>query len=470
SFESGELTPEPAPSRALRHEAAEAHVSGRAIYVDDAACRRPALVAWPVCSPHARARIVRRDAAAARAMPGVAAVLLAEDIPGKNDAGGAHPGEILLARDEALFHGHMVAVVIGDSYDACRAAAAKVEVDYEPLPAVLGVRAAIEANSFHTTPHVIRRGDADAAIAAAPHRLEGELEIGGQEHFYLEAQAAFAEAGDEGDVSVVSSTQHPSEVQAVVADVLGLPRNRVVVQSPRMGGGFGGKETQGASWAAIVALAAFLLKRPVRWQLDRDLDMVLTGKRHPFFARYRAGFDPEGRLLGVRVELVSDGGWAKDLSESICDRALFHLDNAYYLPAAHLSGRVAKTNVVSHTAFRGFGGPQGMVVMEEILDRVARRLGLRPEDVRERNLYRGEGETNTTHYGQHIDDNRIQTVWHALKGAARPAERRAEIARFNAASAGVKRGLAVTPVKFGISFTASFLNQAGALVLVYRDG
>ncbi|MCU0686059.1 MAG: xanthine dehydrogenase molybdopterin binding subunit [Polyangiaceae bacterium] len=470
SFESGDVTPEPAPSRALRHESAEGHVSGRSIYVDDAACRRATLVAWPVCSPHARARIVRRDASAARAMPGVAAVLLAEDIPGKNDAGGPHPGEILLARDETLFHGHMVAVVVGDSYDACRAAAAKVEVDYEPLPAVLGIRAAIEANSFHTTPHVIRRGDAAAAIAAAPYTIEGELTIGGQEHFYLESQAAFAEAGDEGDVSVVSSTQHPTEVQAVVADVLGLPRNRVVVQSPRMGGGFGGKETQGASWAALVALAACLLKRPVRWQLDRDLDMLLTGKRHPFWARYQAGFDGEGRLLGVRVELVSDGGWAKDLSESICDRALFHLDNAYYLPAAHLSGRVAKTNVVSHTAFRGFGGPQGMVVMEEILDRVARRLNLLPEDVRERNLYRGEGETNTTHYGQHIDDNRTQTVWQALKRSTRPDERRAEIARFNAASARVKRGLALTPVKFGISFTASFLNQAGALVLVYRDG
>ncbi len=470
SFETGEAWPEAAPSRELRHESADAHVSGRAIYVDDAACKRPSLVVWPVCSPHARARILRRDAAAARAMPGVAAVLLAEDIPGRNDAGGSHPGEVLLAQHEALFHGHMVAAVIGDSYEACRAAAARVEVDYEPLPAVLGIKAAIAAGSYHSAPHVIRRGDADAAIDAAPHRTEGELEIGGQEHFYLEAQAAFAEAGDDGDVSVVSSTQHPSEIQAVVAYVLGLPRHKVVVQSPRMGGGFGGKETQGASWAAIAALAAFKLKRPVRWQLDRDLDLALTGKRHPFYARYRVGFDGEGHVLGARVELVSDGGWALDLSESICDRALFHLDNAYYLPAVHFAGRVAKTNVVSHTAFRGFGGPQGMVVIEDALDRVARRLGLPPEVVRERNLYRGEGETNTTHYGQHVDDNRIQAIWRALDDQARPAERRAEIARFNAASARVKRGLAVTPVKFGISFTASFLNQAGALVVVYRDG
>jgi xanthine dehydrogenase molybdopterin binding subunit/xanthine dehydrogenase small subunit len=470
SFEPGAAPPEPEASRALRHESAEGHVTGRALYVDDLAARRPALALWPVCSPHARARIVRRDATAARGAPGVAAVLMAEDVPGRNDAGGSHPGEILLARDEALFHGHMVAVVVGESYEACRAAAALVEVEYEPLPAVLGVRQAVERGSYHTRPHVIRRGDADAAIAAAPFSLEGELEIGGQEHFYLESHAAYAEPGDEGDVSVVSSTQHPSEVQAVVADVLGLPRHRVVVQSPRMGGGFGGKETQAATWAALAALAARATGRPVRVQLDRDLDMALTGKRHPFYARYRAGFDGEGRLAGARVELVSDGGWALDLSESICDRALFHLDNAYYLPAVHFEGRVAKTNVVSHTAFRGFGGPQGMVVIEEIVDRVARRLGLPPEVVRERNFYRGRGETNTTHYGQHVDDNRLEAVWGALGRSARPAERRAAAARFNAASRRVKRGVAVTPVKFGISFTASFLNQAGALVLVYRDG
>jgi xanthine dehydrogenase large subunit len=472
SFESGEALdgPAPGPSRALNHESAEGHVSGRALYVDDQACKRPSLVMWPVCSPHARARIARRDAAKARQMPGVAAVLLAEDIPGKNDVGGPHPGEVLLARDEALFHGHIVAVVVGDSYEACRAAASAVEVDYEPLPAVLGIARAIAAGSFHTAPQVISRGDADAAIAAAPRQIEGELEIGGQEHFYLESQAAFAEAGDDGDVTVVSSTQHPTEVQSVVAEVLDLPRHKVVVQSPRMGGGFGGKETQGATLAALTALAAVALKRPVRWQLDRDLDMMLTGKRHPFHARYRAGFDAEGRVLGVRVELTSDGGWAPDLSAAICDRALFHLDNAYYLPAVHFSGRVAKTNVVSHTAFRGFGGPQGMVVIEEILDRVARNVGLLPEEVRERNLYRGEGETNTTHYGQHIDDNRIQGIWRSLKRSTRLEERRAEVERFNAANARVKRGLAMTPVKFGISFTASFLNQAGALVLVYGDG
>jgi xanthine dehydrogenase molybdopterin binding subunit len=237
-----------------------------------------------------------------------------------------------------------------------------------------------------------------------------------------------------------------------------------------MGGGFGGKETQGNTWASLAALAAWHTGRPVRVQLDRDVDIQLTGKRHPFRADFSCGFDAEGKVLGLRVRLVSDGGWALDLSESICDRALFHLDNAYYLPNVDFSGRVAKTNVVSHTAFRGFGGPQGMVVIEEILDRIARRLGLAPEVVRDRNLYRGEGETNTTHYGQVMEDNRVAEMWRALLESARLRERRREIDLFNAASPRIKRGIAATPVKFGISFTASFLNQAGALVHVYRDG
>ncbi len=459
-----------AASVTLSHESAVGHVTGSAVYVDDQAQRREMLEIWPVCSPHAHARILRRDAEEARRMPGVVAVLLAEDIPGENDVGAVRKDESLLADREVLFHGHMVAVVVGTSYEACRAAAAKVVVEYDPLPAVLTIEQAIAAGSYHNTPHVIRRGDAAAAIAASPHRLEGDLDTGGQEHFYLETHAAWAERGDDGDVFVCSSTQHPSEVQAAVAHLLHLPRNRVVVQSPRMGGGFGGKETQGNTWAGLAALAAWKTGRPVRVMLDRDLDMQLTGKRHPFHATFSCGYDDDGRVRGLSVALVSNGGWALDLSESICDRALFHLDNAYYLPAVDFSGRVAKTNLVSNTAFRGFGGPQGMLVIEEIMDRVARRLGLAPELVRERNLYRGAGETNTTHYGQLIEDNRLQTLWHTLKGSARLVERRAEIARFNAGSPRIKRGIALTPVKFGISFTATFLNQAGALVLIYRDG
>ena len=469
-FERGATFTCKAPSFDLPHESAKGHVTGTALYVDDEAQSKRALEVWPVTSPHAHARLVSIDDAEARAMPGVVCVLTARDVPGTNDVGAVRHDEPLFAHDTVRFVGHIVAVVVAETREAAKWAAKKVKVVYEPLPAVLGLREAIRQGSYHTEPHVIRRGDAAAALERAPHRLSGELEIGGQEHFYLESHAAHAEWGDDGDVRVTSSTQHPSEVQAVVSHVMNVPRNRVVVRAPRMGGGFGGKETQGNTFAAIVALASSVAKRPVRLQLDRDVDMELTGKRHPFFASFDVGFDGEGRILGAAIDLVSDGGWALDLSESICDRAVFHLDNAYYLPAVRFSGRVAKTNVVSHTAFRGFGGPQGMVVIEEIVDRVARTLGKKPEDVRALNLYRGTGETATTHYGQALEHNRIERIFPELRASARLDERRAEIAAFNAKSARVKRGIAMTPVKFGISFTATFLNQAGALVLAYRDG
>lgn len=458
------------PSRQLAHESAVGHVTGRALYVDDTAQRRKMLDCWPVCAPHARAKILRRDATKARQARGVLAVLLAEDIPGENNTGPVRHDEPLLAKDEVLFHGQLVAWVVGESLAACRAAAALVEVDYEPLPAVIGLPAAIAAESYHTDPHVLARGDVTAALAAAAEKLDGEFEFGGQEHFYLETHAAWAEAGEEGTVLINSSTQHPSEIQAIVAEVLHLPRHKVVVQAPRMGGGFGGKETQGNAFAALVALASVRTGRPVRVQLDRDIDMKLTGKRHPFHAKFSIGHDREGRLLAAQVHLVSDGGWSLDLSTAINDRALFHLDNAYYIPAVRFTGRVAKTNVTSHTAFRGFGGPQGMLVIEEIIDRIARRLGLPPEVVRERNLYHGTGETNRTHYREDIGDNRIQELWSQVLTKADFAKRRAEIDAWNGASPHMKRGLAVTPVKFGISFTLSHYNQAGAYVVIYSDG
>jgi len=457
-------------SRNLGHESAVGHVTGRALYVDDTAQRRKMLDVWPVCAPHARAKILRRDATKARQALGIHAVLLAEDIPGENNTGPVRHDEPLLAKDEILFHGQMVAFVVGDSLPACRAAAALVEVDYEPQPAVIGLPAAIAAGCFHTEPHALSRGDVAAALAAAPAKLEGEFEFGGQEHFYLETQAAWAEAGEDGTVLVNSSTQHPSEIQAIVAEVLHVPRHKVVVQAPRMGGGFGGKETQGNAFAALVALASVKTGRAVRVQLDRDLDMMLTGKRHPFHSKFSVGYDADGRLLAAQVALVSDGGWSLDLSTAINDRALFHLDNAYYIPAVHFSGRVAKTNVTSHTAFRGFGGPQGMIVIEEIIDRIARRLGLPPEVVRERNLYHGTGETNRTHYKEDVGDNRIQDIWAQVLAKAKFAERRAAVAIWNQVNPHMKRGLAVTPVKFGISFTLSHYNQAGAYVVIYTDG
>ncbi len=457
-------------SKHLRHESAVGHVTGRAQYVDDTANKRPMLEVWPVMAPHAHAKITKRDAHGALAMPGIAAVLMAEDVPGHNNVGVSRHDETLFAADEVRYHGHIVALVVGESVAACRAAAALVQVEYEPLPAVVSIREAITQGSFHNPPRVMTRGDCAAAMKAAPQRLAGEFEFGGQEHFYLETQAAWAEPGDDGDVFIASSTQHPSEIQAIVCEVLGLPRHKVVVQAPRMGGGFGGKETQGNTPAALVALAALKTGRPVRVQFDRDLDMALTGKRHPFHATFEVGFTNDGVIRAVSADLVSDGGWSLDLSQPVLDRALFHIDNAYYLPALRVTGRIAKTNVASNTAFRGFGGPQGMLVIEEIMDRVARATGLRPEVVRERNLYHGTGESNTTHYGADIGDNRIQKIWQLAQQQAKFLERRKEIATWNQAHARVKRGLAVTPVKFGISFTLTHYNQAGALVHIYQDG
>jgi xanthine dehydrogenase molybdopterin binding subunit/xanthine dehydrogenase small subunit len=452
------------------HESAHLHVTGGAEYTDDQAADKGGLEVWPVCAPHTRARILKRDADAARQMPGIHAVLLAEDVPGVNDVGALHKDEILLADKEVSFHGQVIALVVGKSQEACRAAAAKVIVDYEPLPPVLTLREALAAGSFHNEPNFIRRGDAEKALEQSPHTLEGEFEVGGQEHFYLEMQAAWAVPGEDGALHVTSATQHPTEVQHIISHVLHLPACKVVVQVPRMGGGFGGKETQAAAPAALAALAAWKTGRPVRVHWNRDLDMMLTGHRHPFLARFNIGFDSEGRLLAAKIHLWSNGGWSRDLSQAVTDRALFHLDNCYYIPAVEFRGQVAKTNLSSNTAMRGFGGPQGMVIIEEIIDRVARQLGLPPETARERNLYHGSGETNTTHYGQPIGDNRIGIIWHELKESGGLERRRGEIAAWNQAHPGVKRGLAMTPLKFGISFTVTHLNQAGAFVLIYLDG
>jgi xanthine dehydrogenase molybdopterin binding subunit/xanthine dehydrogenase small subunit len=458
----GELSPP--------HESAHKHVSGRALYVDDEIPLREHLEVWPVCAPHAHAKILRRDASRARLMPGVKAVLLAEDIPGLNDVGTVRHDEPLLAADEVLYHGQLVALIVGESEDWCRRAAEALQIEYMPLPAILSIADAIEANSYHTEPNYIWRGDVNRAMREAPLWLEGSFFIGGQDHFYLETQVAYAKPGEDGSVFVQSSTQHPSEIQHIVGHVLGVPSNYVVVEAPRMGGGFGGKETQGAINAGLAALAAFHTGQPVRVRWNRDQDMMITGKRHPFLANFEVGFNPQGEILAIRVGMVSDGGWSLDLSTAVTDRSLFHLDNAYYLPNVEFSGQVAKTHVASNTAFRGFGGPQGMLVIEEIIDRIARRLGLRPEVVRERNLYHGSGETNTTPYGQDVGDNRIQRVWRELIASSEFASRQRDIDAWNQRQSSRKRGLAITPVKFGISFTATQFNQAGALVLIYQDG
>lgn len=464
-----DLHPGQAPA-GHRHESAVRHVTGSADYVDDEALKRGTLVVWPVVSPHARARILKIDTSAAQRMPGISAVLTAVDVPGINDIGASRLDEILLADKEVQYVGHPVAAIVGESGEACRAAAARMVIDFDPLPAVITIEQALEDESFHTETSAIRRGDVIAALAGAPHVLEGTFAFGGQEHFYLETQAAWAERSEDDGLLVHSSTQHPSEIQLIVARVLDKARHQIVVRSPRMGGGFGGKETQGAGVAALAALATHVTGQPCRARLNRDQDFEMTGKRHPFLAKFRAGYSDDGSLLAVEAELFANGGWSLDLSLPICDRALFHLDNAYFIPAVDFRGRVCKTNVTSQTAFRGFGGPQGMLVIEEIIDRIARRLGKRPEDVRERNLYRDSGETNTTHYGQEIGDNRIRKIWSELRTASSLDARREKLAAFNRESKVRRRGLAMTPVKFGISFTYTPYNQAGALVLIYGDG
>ncbi|MER3484014.1 MAG: xanthine dehydrogenase molybdopterin binding subunit, partial [Meiothermus sp.] len=472
--------------KAIPHESAREHVTGRALYTDDLLNRYPGLLhAWPVQAPHAHARIVGMDISGAYEVPSVVKVLTAEDVPGTNDSHTHHDEPLFPS--EVMFSGQAVAWVLGESEEAARLGAERVKVKYQPLPAILTVKKAIAAGSFQGSTLHAQRGDAEQGLKDAPLTLEGELEIGGQEHFYLETHASLSHLDETGNVVVHSSTQHPTETQQVVAQVLNLPRSRVVVQCLRMGGGFGGKETQANPYASVAALGTWLTKRPVRVRLNRVQDITLSGKRHPFYARWKVGFTPEGQLLALKMELYADGGWSLDLSEPVLARAVCHSDNAYYIPHMEVIGRVCKTHKTSQTAFRGFGGPQGMVFIEEVVDRVARSLGLPPDEVRERNFYGARREhivgtqglassepdlvEVTTHYGQPVKDwERTFRIWDELKASSDFARRKAEITQFNAAHPHTKRGLAITPVKFGISFNMTAFNQAGALVLIYQDG
>lgn len=454
--------------RARSHESAVEHVTGNAQYVDDmwtsfARCAH----AWPVCAPHAHAEVIEIDERAALSSPGVLCVLTARDVLGENDVGPARHDEPLFP-NTVCFHGQAVAWVIAETEQQARDAAKQVSVKYAPLPAILSIEAAIAADSFLTDAERMQRGDAAQGLRAAEQRLQGQLFLGAQEHFYLETQAALAFVDEAGSVFVHSSTQHPTETQAIVARVLGLHEHQVVVQCLRMGGAFGGKETQANSWGAVAALAAHKLKRPVRVRLTRQQDFTMTGKRHPFLARFDVGFDRSGKLQGLAIELFSDGGYSLDLSQPVMGRAMFHVDNCYHLPNVSVVGRVCLTHHVSHTAFRGFGGPQGMLVIEDILGRIAARLGLDPHLVRARNFY---APHDTTHYGQTVKGaDRISRIWTELMHTSDFTARAQQIERWNASQLHKKRALAITPVKFGISFTTSFFNQAGALVLIYRDG
>ncbi|MFJ6357799.1 xanthine dehydrogenase molybdopterin binding subunit [Pseudarthrobacter oxydans] len=451
----------------VSHESAAAHVTGTALYTDDLLVRsRNVLHAWPVQAPHAHALIIGMDTRPALKVPGVVKVLTASDVPGVNDAGVKHDEPLFPS--EVMFRGHAVCWVLGESLEAARLGAEAMEVEYQPLPSLLTLTDAMAAGSFQGNQPTVARGEPDSALINAAHRFSGEFEFGGQEHFYLETQASFAYIDEGGQVFVQSSTQHPSETQEIVAHVLGLANHEVTVQCLRMGGGFGGKEMQPHGFAAIAALGASLTGRPVRVRLNRTQDITLTGKRHPFHARWEAGFDDDGRLQALKATLTSDGGWSLDLSEPVLARAMCHIDNAYYIPNIEVHGRVAKTNKTSQTAFRGFGGPQGMLVIEDLLGRCAPLLGIDPAELRSRNFYE---PGQSTPYGQPVRHaERLTAIWQSLLDRADVAQRRADIAEFNAAHPNIKRAIAMTPVKFGISFNLTAFNQAGALVHVYKDG
>ncbi|MHA0043621.1 xanthine dehydrogenase molybdopterin binding subunit [Deinococcus sp. PEB2-63] len=462
-----DLPPGAAVGQPLAHESAALHVTGQALYTDDLGVRMAGLLhAWPVGSPHAHARVLSVDVSPALSVPGVARILTRADVPGVNDAG--VKGDEPLFPEEVMFVGHAVCWVLADSEDAARQGAAAVQVTYESLPSLILLREAMDAFSFQGAQSTLRRGDVTVGFAQAAYVFEGEFELGGQEHFYLETHASLAHVDESGQVFIQCSTQHPSETQDIAAHVLGLDANEVTVQCLRMGGGFGGKEMQPHGFAAVAALGAVLTGRPVRLRLNRTLDLTMTGKRHPFHASWKAGFGADGRFTALQVQLTSDGGWSLDLSEPVMARALCHVDNAYFIPHVEARGRIARTNKTSQTAFRGFGGPQGMLVVEDLLGRVAPLLGLEPHELRQRNFYR-PGEC--TPYGQPVRHaERLETIWAELLASSDFHARRDQVAAFNAANEYVKRGLAVTPVKFGISFNFTAYNQAGALVHVYKDG
>jgi xanthine dehydrogenase large subunit len=451
------------------HDSAPLHVAGAAHYTDDLPEPFGTLYAAIGTSEQAHGRIERVDLDAVRASEGVVALITATDIPGMNDVGPIVADDPIFAERVVQFAGQPIFAVAATSVNAARRAVECARLDVEPLPAILTIDEALAAESYVLPPVHVVRGDPQRALAAAPHRLRGHCENGGQDHFYLEGQVSLAIPREAGGMHIHVSTQHPGEVQLLVARALRLAAHDVVVECRRMGGGFGGKETQMTLFACVAALLARKTGRAVKLRLDRDDDMRSTGKRHAFAHRYDVGFDDEGRILALDVTLASRCGFSADLSGPVNDRAVFHLDNAYWLPNVAIHSYRCKTHTVSDTAFRGFGGPQGMFAIEAVLDDVARSLGRDPLDVRKANLY-GIGERDVTPYGMRVDDNVAPAIIDALEASARYRERRVEIAQWNDTSPVIKRGIALTPVKFGISFTATHYNQAGALVHVYRDG
>ena len=463
----------PAPWAAVgiprRHESAELHVLGQATYTDDIAELQGTLHAALGLSAKAHANIKAIDLAPVRAAPGVAAVYTVADIPGTNDCGPIIHDDPILSAGEVLYVGQPIFIVVADTHDNARRAARRAVVTYEELPAIFTPQQAKAAQSYVLPPMQLKRGDYQAAFEQAPHVVQGQLFVGGQEQFYLEGQIAYAIPKEDNCMLVQCSTQHPSEMQHVVAHALGVHAHKVLVECRRMGGGFGGKESQSALWAACASIAASKLRRPVKLRADRDDDMLVTGKRHCFYYEYEVGYDNDGKILAAKVDMTLRAGFSADLSGPVATRAVCHFDNAYYLSDVDIRAAAGRTNTQSNTAFRGFGGPQGAIAIEYIIDEIARNLGRDALDIRRLNFY-GKHDRNVTPYGQQIVDNVIAELTAELEQSSEYRARRAAIDAYNAASPVLKKGLALTPLKFGIAFNVTHLNQAGALVHVYTDG
>ena len=459
----------PAAGAPHPHESARTQVQGRSPYVDDLPELKGTLHAAPVMSAVAHGRLRAIDATAALALPGVVGLVTAANIPGDPILATFVHDEPVLARDKVEHIGQVVALVVAHDVMQARRAARLVKLDIEALPAILTVREALAAGSQVLPTVTVRRGEPEVALARSAYTLEGSLVVGGQEHFYLEGQVAYALPQEQDQWLVHSSTQHPGEVQHWIAHALGVANHRVTVQCRRMGGGFGGKETQAGHMAVWACLAARKFSCPVKLRLDRDDDFMITGKRHPFEYDYTVGFDDTGLITALKLMMAVNCGFSADLSGPVADRAIFHADNAYFLSDVEIVSHRCKTHLQSQTAFRGFGGPQGMIIIEAIMGDIARRLGLDPLQVRRRNFY-GVQTRDVTHYQMKVEDNILEPLVGKLAHSSGYASRRKALAQFNATSPVIKRGLALTPVKFGISFTATLFNQAGALVHVYTDG
>ena len=453
----------------LKHESAVQHVTGEAVYIDDIPVDERLLTGHVVYSKYAHAGIKSFDLSAAQKIPGVKAILCFKDIPGVNQMGPVIRDEPCLAEKEVTFIGQAIFLIAAINEDICRRAEKKIEIIYDVKTPVLSIEEAVKKNNLLGPPRRIETGNVKKALKEADQVISGELQTGAQEHWYLETQACLCLPGENNEIFAYSSTQHPTETQTLIAEVLGIPRNEVVVEVRRMGGAFGGKETQANHTACWTALLCQATGQPVKIRLFRDDDQKMTGKRHPFSMKYTAGFSNQGMLTALNIDLNSNGGATTDLSFAIMERAMFHVENAYHIPNLSVVGHVWKTNLPPNTALRGFGAPQAIAAIENIIDRIARLLGKDPAAIRKKNFY-GIKSNNLTHYGQVVERNHLHLIYNKLTKTSQYADRRAEIARYNKSNTYMKKGIAITPVKFGISFTTSFLNQAGALVNIYQDG